>query len=111
MDQCAKLISCNRAESLWSGGCLAVHEDSALPPAQGFAILTCMDARLDPAKYTGLSEGDAHVIRNADGRASDDAIRSLTWWGLRDRRQPLDRGVRALGTRHVRPLLALIPQG
>jgi hypothetical protein len=70
-----------------------------------------MDARLDPAKYAGLSEGDAHVIRNADGRASDDAIRSLTWWGLRDRRQPLDRGVRALGTRHVRPLLALIPQG
>ncbi len=41
------------------------------------AILTCMDARLDPAKYAGLSEGDAHVIRNAGGRASDDAIRSL----------------------------------
>jgi len=37
----------------------------ALPPARGFAILTCMDARLDPAKYAGLSEGDAHVIRNA----------------------------------------------
>jgi carbonic anhydrase len=36
-----------------------------------------MDARLDPAKYAGLSEGDAHVIRNAGGRASDDAIRSL----------------------------------
>ncbi len=36
-----------------------------------------MDARLDPAKYSGLSEGDAHVIRNAGGRASDDAIRSL----------------------------------
>jgi carbonic anhydrase len=49
----------------------------ALPPARGFAILTCMDARLDPAKYAGLSEGDAHVIRNAGGRASDDAIRSL----------------------------------
>jgi carbonic anhydrase len=48
-----------------------------LPPARGFAILTCMDARLDPAKYAGLSEGDAHVIRNAGGRASDDAIRSL----------------------------------
>jgi len=49
----------------------------ALPPARGFAILTCMDARLDPTKYAGLSEGDAHVIRNAGGRASDDAIRSL----------------------------------
>ncbi len=46
----------------------------ALPPARGFAILTCMDARLDPAKYAGLAEGDAHVIRNAGGRASDDAI-------------------------------------
>ncbi|MDD1650512.1 MAG: carbonic anhydrase [Methylococcaceae bacterium] len=51
--------------------------DLALPPARGFAILTCMDARLDPAKYAGLSEGDAHVTRNAGGRASDDAIRSL----------------------------------
>lgn len=49
----------------------------ALPPARGFAILTCMDARLDPAGYAGLAEGDAHVIRNAGGRASDDAIRSL----------------------------------
>lgn len=49
----------------------------ALPPARRFAILTCMDARLDPAHYAGLSEGDAHVIRNAGGRASDDAIRSL----------------------------------
>src|SRR6266576_4788638 len=49
----------------------------ALPPARHFAILTCMDARLDPAGYAGLAEGDAHVIRNAGGRASDDAIRSL----------------------------------
>jgi carbonic anhydrase len=49
----------------------------ALPPARQFSILTCMDARLDPAKYAGLSEGDAHVIRNAGGRATDDAIRSL----------------------------------
>ncbi len=49
----------------------------ALPPARHFAILTCMDARLDPAKFAGLREGDAHVIRNAGGRASDDAIRSL----------------------------------
>ena len=49
----------------------------AMPPKRRFAILTCMDARLDPAKFAGLSEGDAHVIRNAGGRASDDAIRSL----------------------------------
>jgi carbonic anhydrase len=49
----------------------------ALLPSRHFAILTCMDARLDPAKYAGLAEGDAHVIRNAGGRASDDVIRSL----------------------------------
>lgn len=49
----------------------------AMPPARRFAILTCMDARLDPAKFAGLAEGDAHVVRNAGGRASDDAIRSL----------------------------------
>jgi carbonic anhydrase len=49
----------------------------AMPPARRLAILTCMDARLDPAKFAGLSEGDAHVVRNAGGRASDDAIRSL----------------------------------
>lgn len=48
-----------------------------MPPGRHFTILTCMDARLDPAKYAGLAEGDAHVIRNAGGRASDDAIRSL----------------------------------
>jgi carbonic anhydrase len=59
------------AENFGSKGTLA------LPPARRFAILTCMDARLDPAKYAGLAEGDAHVIRNAGGRASDDAIRSL----------------------------------
>jgi carbonic anhydrase len=48
-----------------------------IPPARRFAILTCMDARIDPAKLAGLREGDAHVIRNAGGRASDDALRSL----------------------------------
>ena len=53
------------------------RSDLAMPPARRFAILTCMDARLDPAKFAGLTEGDAHVIRNAGGRASDDAIRSL----------------------------------
>ena len=51
--------------------------DLPVPPGRRFTILTCMDARLDPAKYAGLAEGDAHVIRNAGGRASDDAIRSL----------------------------------
>lgn len=49
----------------------------SMPPSRRLAILTCMDARLDPAKFAGLQEGDAHVIRNAGGRASDDAIRSL----------------------------------
>src|ERR1700739_3731765 len=49
----------------------------AMPPARRFAILHCMEARLDPAKFAGLAEGDAHVIRNAGGRASGDAIRSL----------------------------------
>ncbi len=48
-----------------------------LPPARRTAVLVCMDARIDPAKVLGLQEGDAHVIRNAGGRASDDALRSL----------------------------------
>ncbi len=48
-----------------------------LPPRQKVAVLACMDARLDPAKALGLQEGDAHVIRNAGGVATDDAIRSL----------------------------------
>jgi len=48
-----------------------------MPPGRRLAILTCMDARLDPAAFAGIAEGDAHVIRNAGGRASDDAIRSL----------------------------------
>lgn len=51
--------------------------DLPMPPGRRFAIVTCMDARLDPAKYAGLSEGDAHVIRNAGGVVSDDALRSL----------------------------------
>lgn len=48
-----------------------------MPPARHVAVLTCMDARLIPASFLGLEEGDAHVIRNAGGRASEDAIRSL----------------------------------
>ncbi len=51
--------------------------DLPMPPARRVAILTCMDARIDPARALGLDIGDAHVIRNAGGRASDDAIRSL----------------------------------
>ncbi len=49
----------------------------AMPPARHFAVVTCMDARIDPAKSLGLEEGDAHVIRNAGGVVSDDALRSL----------------------------------
>ena len=48
-----------------------------MPPARRFAVVTCMDARIDPARALGLEEGDAHVIRNAGGVVSDDAIRSL----------------------------------
>jgi carbonic anhydrase len=48
-----------------------------MAPRKRFAVLTCMDARLDPAKFLGLGEGDAHVIRNAGGRATEDAIQSL----------------------------------
>ena len=51
--------------------------DLPMPPGRRFAVVTCMDARLDPAKYAGLAEGDAHVIRNAGGIVSDDALRSL----------------------------------
>ncbi|HXG36622.1 MAG TPA: carbonic anhydrase [Dehalococcoidia bacterium] len=48
-----------------------------MPPGRKLAILVCMDARLDPARFLGLEEGDVHVIRNAGGRASPDALRSL----------------------------------
>jgi carbonic anhydrase len=51
--------------------------DLPMPPGRRLAIVTCMDARLDPAKFLGLEEGDAHVIRNAGGLVTDDAIRSL----------------------------------
>src|SRR6476469_8235121 len=51
--------------------------DLPMPPARKIAILTCMDARIDPARALGLEEGDAHVIRNAGGVVTDDAIRSL----------------------------------
>jgi carbonic anhydrase len=51
--------------------------DLPMPPARRFAVVTCMDARLDPARFLGLEEGDAHVIRNAGGLVTDDALRSL----------------------------------
>jgi carbonic anhydrase len=51
--------------------------DLAMPPAKPVAVVACMDARLDPARALGLDEGDAHVIRNAGGVVTDDAIRSL----------------------------------
>jgi carbonic anhydrase len=51
--------------------------DLPMPPGRRFAVVTCMDARLDPAKFLGLDEGDAHVIRNAGGLVTDDALRSL----------------------------------
>jgi carbonic anhydrase len=51
--------------------------DLPIPPARRLAIVTCMDARLDPAKFLGLDEGDAHVIRNAGGLVTEDALRSL----------------------------------
>jgi carbonic anhydrase len=51
--------------------------DLPTPPAKGIAIVACMDARLDLHALLGLEEGDAHVIRNAGGVVTDDAIRSL----------------------------------
>jgi carbonic anhydrase len=51
--------------------------DLPMPPARKLAVVTCMDARLDPAQFLGLDIGDAHVIRNAGGVVSDDALRSL----------------------------------
>jgi carbonic anhydrase len=72
MSEIQKMLDANRsfAGSFTQG-------DLSMPPARHVAILTCMDARIHPAEALGLQIGDAHVIRNAGGRASDDAIRSL----------------------------------
>ncbi len=51
--------------------------DLPAAPGRRFAVVTCMDARLDPARFLGLEEGDAHVIRNAGGLVNDETIRSL----------------------------------
>jgi carbonic anhydrase len=72
MSQAAELIA-NNASYVASFD----KGDLPLPPAKKVTVLACMDARLDPAKALGLKEGDAHVIRNAGGVASDDALRSL----------------------------------
>jgi carbonic anhydrase len=72
MSPISELLSANeRYASVFTKG------DLPMPPGRKLAILTCMDARLHPEKFLGLEEGDAHVIRNAGGRASDDALRSL----------------------------------
>lgn len=73
MSEVPKLLEANRAfvESFDKG-------DLEIPPSRGVLVLTCIDARIDPAKVLGLEIGDAHVLRNAGGRASDDAIRSAT---------------------------------
>ena len=57
----------------------SAFEKGGLPrePARRFAVVTCMDARLDPARFLGLEEGDAHVIRNAGGVVSDEVLRAL----------------------------------
>ena len=68
-----KFLSVNKEYSSNFGS----KKDLAAQPSKRVAILTCMDARLDPAKFVGLVEGDAHIIRNAGGRVSDDAVRSL----------------------------------
>ncbi len=63
-----------------ANACYAAAFDKAdltAPPRRRVAVLTCMDARLDPAKFLGVQEGDAHIIRNAGGRANQDALRSL----------------------------------
>jgi len=72
MGQLTSVVEANQkfAESFDQG-------DLEIPPARNIAVLTCIDARIDPAKVLGLDIGDAHVIRNAGGRATDDAVRSL----------------------------------
>jgi carbonic anhydrase len=67
-------------ELLANNACYAATFDKGAlpsPPRRKLAVLACMDARLDPARALGLEEGDAHVVRNAGGVATDDAIRSL----------------------------------
>ena len=53
------------------------HGEAALSPNLPLVVLTCIDARVQPARFLGLDVGDAHVVRNAGGRATDDALRSI----------------------------------
>lgn len=71
--EAADLVGGNR---LYAANFTAGHLGAV--PLQGLAVLTCMDARVMPGEFLGLSIGDLHVIRNAGGRATPDAIRSLT---------------------------------
>ena len=73
MGELEKMVQANEA---YAAGFDQGHLE--IPPARGVVILTCIDARVDPATMLGLHLGDAHVIRNAGGRATDDAIRSIT---------------------------------
>lgn len=72
-----------------AGRTAAANTGLGAPPARALALLTCMDARVLPHDLLGLAHGDAHVVRNAGGRASDDALRSLAV------------STRLLGVRHV----------
>jgi carbonic anhydrase len=72
MSELERMIDANR-----NYAAVFADGDKPMPPARHVAILTCMDARIHPETALGLSVGDAHMIRNAGGRASDDAIRSL----------------------------------
>src|SRR5215216_1251812 len=72
-----------RFSAAFTGGQLAAN------PARQLLVLTCMDARIDPLRMLGLREGDAHIVRNAGGRVSDDAVRSIVI------------SQQLLGTRHV----------
>ena len=72
MSELTKMVEANEAFSSSFG-----EGELKIPPARGVVVLTCIDARIDPAKILGLEIGDAHVIRNAGGRASEDAIRSI----------------------------------
>ncbi len=73
-------MTSNRDELLAANAAFArtfAPRQLSMVPTRRLAILTCMDARMDPAAFLGLRPGDAHVIRNAGARASDDTIRSL----------------------------------
>jgi carbonic anhydrase len=73
MNAMAQLLDNNHTYTL-----TFAHAALSAPPRLRVAILTCMDARIDPARVLGLEPGDAHVIRNAGGIVTDDVLRSLS---------------------------------